>query len=67
MLRTWSIGTDPFKERTIKANQTAADQLGISLWAAEIAAADDVEPVFAKIAQERADGVVLGTRMAAVH
>ncbi len=52
--------TDPFKERTIKANQTAADQLGISLWAAEIAAADDIEPVFAKIAQERADGVAWG-------
>jgi putative ABC transport system substrate-binding protein len=49
--------TDPYKERAIKANQTAAEALGISLWAAEIAAADDIEPVFAKIAQERADGV----------
>lgn len=49
--------TDPFKERAIKANQSAAEALGISLLAAEIAAADDIEPVFAKIAHERADGV----------
>ena len=49
--------TDPNRERAIKANQVAAEALGILLWAAEIAAADDIEPVFAKIAQERADGV----------
>jgi len=49
--------TDPFRERAIKAYKAAAETLGISLWGAEIAAADDIEPVFAKIAQERADGV----------
>jgi hypothetical protein len=32
--------------------------MGISLWAAEISVPNDIEPVFAKIAQERADGVV---------
>jgi putative ABC transport system substrate-binding protein len=48
---------DPNRERAIKANQVAAEALGILLWAAEIAAADDIEPVFAKIVQERADGV----------
>ena len=48
---------DPNRERSIKANQVAAEALGILLWAAEIAAADDIEPVFAKIAQERADGI----------
>src|ERR1700756_3717163 len=51
--------TDPFRQRTFKANQAAAEALGISIWPAEIAAPDDVEPVFAKLA-ERADGVVFG-------
>ena len=53
--------TDPYKERTIKANQASADAIGISLWSAEISAPDDIEPVFSKIAQDRADGVVWGT------
>jgi len=52
--------TDPFRQRTFKANQVAAEALGISIWPAEIAAPDDVEPVFAKITQDRADGVVFG-------
>jgi putative ABC transport system substrate-binding protein len=52
--------TDPFKERNIKANQLAAEALGISIWPAEIAVADDVESVFSKIAQDRAEGVVIG-------
>ena len=52
--------TDAFKERTIKANQAAAEALGISLRSAEIRSADDIEPVFAKIAQEGADGVAWG-------
>ena len=49
--------TDPNRERAIEANQVAAEALGILLSTAEIAAADDIEPVFAKIAQQRADGV----------
>ena len=53
--------TDPFKQRSIKANQVAAEALGISIWPAEVAAPNDVEPVFAKIVQDRADGVVIGT------
>jgi len=48
---------DPNRVRAIKTNQVAAEALGILQWAAEIATADDIEPVFAKIAQERADGV----------
>jgi putative ABC transport system substrate-binding protein len=53
--------TDPFKQRSIEANQVAAEVLGISIWPAEIAAPNDVEPVFAKIAQDRAEGVLLGS------
>ncbi len=50
--------TSTLKERTIKANQTAADALGISLWPAEISAPDKIEPIFSKIAQDRADAVM---------
>ena len=46
--------TDLYKERKIKANKASADALGISLWSAEISAPDDIEPVFSKIAQDRA-------------
>ena len=53
--------TDPARERTIKANQAAAQALGITLWSVDIAGPEDVEPAFTKIAQEHADGVVLGT------
>jgi ABC-type uncharacterized transport system substrate-binding protein len=48
----------PVKERQIKANQTAAEALGISLWPAEISAPDEIEPVFSEIAQDRADAVM---------
>jgi putative tryptophan/tyrosine transport system substrate-binding protein len=51
--------TDPFKQRTIKFNQDAARALGVSLCPAEISKPDDIEPVFAKIAEDRADGVVI--------
>jgi putative tryptophan/tyrosine transport system substrate-binding protein len=53
--------TDPLKERTIKANQAAAQALGITLWSVDIAGPEDIEPAFAKIAQDHADGVVRGT------
>jgi putative tryptophan/tyrosine transport system substrate-binding protein len=53
--------TDPVRERTIKANQTAAQALLITLWSVDLAGPEDVEPAFAKIAQDHADGVVLGT------
>ena len=41
-------------------HQTAAQALGISLWPVEILAPEDVEPAFAKIAQDGADGIVRG-------
>src|SRR5260370_17675137 len=52
--------TDPFTQRAVKANQAAAEALGISLWPAEVRTPDDIEPAFSKIAQDRADGVILG-------
>jgi len=52
--------TTPYKEHTIKLHQAAAEALGISLWPVEISAPDDVEPAFAKIAEDRADGIVRG-------
>jgi putative tryptophan/tyrosine transport system substrate-binding protein len=55
------LKTDATRERTIKANQAAAEALGITLWPVGIAGAEDVEPVFAKIVQDHADGVVRGT------
>jgi putative ABC transport system substrate-binding protein len=53
--------TDPFREATIKANQAAAQTLGITLWSVDLVEPEDVEPAFAKITQDHADGVVLGT------
>jgi putative tryptophan/tyrosine transport system substrate-binding protein len=50
----------PNKERTIKLHQTAAQALGISLWPVEILTPADIEPVFAKIVQDHADGIVRG-------
>jgi putative ABC transport system substrate-binding protein len=52
--------TDAVKQRTIKSNEAAAQALGISLWPVEISMPDDIEPAFAKIAQDRTDGVVRG-------
>jgi ABC-type uncharacterized transport system substrate-binding protein len=49
----------PIKERIITTYGKAARDLGISLSPAEISGPDDVEPVFAKIAADRADGFVL--------
>jgi putative ABC transport system substrate-binding protein len=50
----------PNKEGTIKLHQTAAQALGITLWPVEILAPDDIEPAFAKIAEDHADGIVRG-------
>jgi hypothetical protein len=46
------------KGHVIQANQAAANALGISLWPAEITTPDQIESVFSKIAQDRADAVV---------
>jgi putative tryptophan/tyrosine transport system substrate-binding protein len=53
--------TVTFKDRMIKSHQAAAEALGISLWPAELSAPDDIEPMFAKMARDRADGVIRGT------
>jgi putative ABC transport system substrate-binding protein len=50
----------PNKEGQIKANQTAAEALGISLWQAEVPAPDEIEPVISKIVQDHADAVMRG-------
>jgi putative tryptophan/tyrosine transport system substrate-binding protein len=50
---------NPAKERIIAGNEKAARELGISLWPAEISEPADVEPVFAKMATDRADGIAL--------
>jgi putative ABC transport system substrate-binding protein len=52
--------TDQFAQRAVKANQAAAEALGISLWPAAVSGPDDIEPAFSRIAQDRADGVILG-------
>src|SRR4051794_1555594 len=53
--------TNPSRERPIKAYQAAAETLGLTLWPVDIAGPEDVEPAFAQIAQDHADGVVIGT------
>jgi putative tryptophan/tyrosine transport system substrate-binding protein len=49
----------PFKERIIATYEKAAQELGISLWPVEISGPDDVEPVFAKMVADKADGFAL--------
>ena len=51
--------TYPAKEPVIRSYEKAARDLGISLWPVEISGPDDVEPVFAKIVADRADGFAL--------
>jgi putative tryptophan/tyrosine transport system substrate-binding protein len=51
--------TFPGKERVIKSYEKAARDLGISFWPIEISGPDDVEPAFAKIVADRADGFAL--------
>jgi len=51
--------TFPGKERVIKSYDKAARDLRISFWPVEISGPDDVEPVFAKIVADRADGFAL--------
>jgi hypothetical protein len=46
--------------RTIQVHQTAAEALGISLRPVEILTPDDIEPMFAKIADDHDDGIVRG-------
>jgi putative tryptophan/tyrosine transport system substrate-binding protein len=53
--------TVTFKDRMIKSHQAAAQALGITLWPVDIGGIDDIEPAFAKIAQDHADGFIRGT------
>jgi putative ABC transport system substrate-binding protein len=53
--------TAPNRERTTKAYQAAAETLGLTLWPVDIAGPEDVEPAFAQIAEDHADGVVIGS------
>jgi putative ABC transport system substrate-binding protein len=41
----------------VRAHQIAAQALGLSLWPVEIGGIDDVEPAFAKMAQDGVNGV----------
>jgi putative ABC transport system substrate-binding protein len=52
--------TEPARGRAIQSYQAAAETLGLTLWPVEIAGPEDVEPAFAQIAQDHADGVVVG-------
>jgi putative tryptophan/tyrosine transport system substrate-binding protein len=52
--------TVTFKDSMIKSHQAAAQALGITLWPVDIGGIDDIEPAFAKIAQDHADGFVRG-------
>jgi putative tryptophan/tyrosine transport system substrate-binding protein len=48
----------PNKEGAIKTHKAAAQALGMSLSPVEVSTADDIEPVFAKMAQDGTGGVV---------
>jgi putative tryptophan/tyrosine transport system substrate-binding protein len=52
--------TDQFRDRLVKAYQTSGEQLGIALTPVLISKPDDIEPLFAKIAEDHANGVVRG-------
>jgi putative ABC transport system substrate-binding protein len=52
--------TDPFNDSVIKSHQAASQLLGLSLWPAQIKMADDIEPVLSQIAQNHADGLIIG-------
>jgi ABC-type uncharacterized transport system substrate-binding protein len=49
----------PFKDRIITSYDKAARDLKIAAWPVEISGHDDVEPVFAKMVTDRADGFAL--------
>jgi putative ABC transport system substrate-binding protein len=53
--------TDPFRDRLVKAYQASGERLGLSLWPVLIKTPDDIEPAFSKIAQDGANGVIIGS------
>jgi ABC-type uncharacterized transport system substrate-binding protein len=48
------------KEKLIKANEVAAQAMGLSLHPVEINAPDEIEPTFAKMVQDGINGVAVG-------
>jgi ABC-type uncharacterized transport system substrate-binding protein len=48
------------KENVIRANQVAAQALGVSLRVVEIESSEEIEPTFAKMAQDGINGVAIG-------
>jgi putative tryptophan/tyrosine transport system substrate-binding protein len=52
---------DPFGQRSLKAYQAAAAALGLSVSPAYLTGAADIEPAFAKMTQENADGIIFGS------
>ena len=48
------------KEKVIRANEVAAQALGLSLRPVEINAPDEIEPTFAKMVQEGVNGAAIG-------
>ncbi len=48
------------KEKVISANEVAAQALGLSVRPVEIGAPDEIEPVFAKMAQDGINGAAIG-------
>ena len=52
--------TDPFRDRQIKAYQASGERLGLSMLPVVIKTPEDIEPVFSKIAQDGANGIIRG-------
>ena len=48
------------KEKVIRANEVAAEALGLSVRPVEIGASDEIEPAFAKMAQDGINGAAIG-------
>jgi putative tryptophan/tyrosine transport system substrate-binding protein len=48
------------KEKVIRANEVAAQALGLSIHTVEIRAPDEIEPAFAKMAQDGINGAAIG-------
>jgi putative tryptophan/tyrosine transport system substrate-binding protein len=52
---------DPFGQRSLTAYQAAAAELGLSVSPAYLTGAADIEPAFAKMIEENADGLIFGS------
>jgi putative ABC transport system substrate-binding protein len=52
--------TDPFRDRLIKAYLASGERLSLSMWAVVIKTPEDIEPAFSKIAEDGANGIIVG-------